>query len=101
MSHTRELEQARADLIPHDPQDDKPESNLPPDPDGMNADRAEWAHRAVLAFETATGTDREDALCDLLADLMHWCNVYGQDFDHELGRARMHYEAETEPEQSR
>ena len=72
--------------------------SLPPDPDGQNADRAEWAHRAVLAFENATGTDREDALADLLADLMHWCNVYGQDFDRELCQARSHYQAETEPE---
>ena len=74
---------------------DRGESHMPPHPDGKNAARAEWAHRAVLTFEGATGADREDALCDLLSDLMHWCNVYGQDFDRELRRAREHYAAET------
>lgn len=47
----------------------QPAATLPPDPEGENDNRAEWAHRAILAFESATGTDREDALCDLLADL--------------------------------
>jgi len=74
------------------------ESSLPPDPEGQNADRAEWAHRAILAFESATRTEREDALADLLCDLMHWANVYGQDFDRELSRATDSYAEEIEPE---
>lgn len=71
---------------------------LPPDPDGQNDERAEWAEQAIEAFESATRADREDALCDLLADLMHWADRNGQDFDSQLDRARMHYAAETEPE---
>ena len=72
-------------------------SSLPPDPEGQNADRAEWAHRAILTFEDATGTEREDALADLLCDLMHWADVYGQDFDRELSRATDYYSEETDP----
>jgi hypothetical protein len=75
-----------------------PVTSMPPDPDEKNMERAEWAHRAILAFESATGTDREDALADLLGDLMHWSNVYGQDFDRELDRARRHYASETTTE---
>lgn len=71
---------------------------LPPDPEGQNDERAEWAHRAILAFEGATGTDREDALADLLCDLMHWANVYGQDFERELSRATDSYSEETQAE---
>ena len=105
-----EIIKARAGIIPHDPQDDEPDSyveekddplvqsSLPPDPEGQNADRAEWAHRAILAFESATRTEREDALADLLCDLMHWANVYGQDFDRELSRATDSYAEEIEPE---
>lgn len=68
---------------------------LPPDPEGMNDNRAAWAADALTCFRTATGTDAEDAVCDLLTDLMHWCDRNGQDFGHELTRAEDHYAAET------
>jgi hypothetical protein len=68
---------------------------LPPDPEGMNDRRAAWAGQAIAAFIAATGTDQEDAVCDLLADLMHWCDRHGQDFGHEQARAQDHYDAET------
>jgi len=66
----------------------------------MNNSRAAWAGQAVSAFIAATGTDREDAVGDLLADLMHWCDRSGQDFTHELARATDHYGAETLGEES-
>ena len=69
---------------------------LPPDPEEMNDKRADWAASAIDDFGQQTGTDLEDAVSDLLADLMHWCDRNGQDFEHELRRARQHYEAETE-----
>jgi hypothetical protein len=71
---------------------------LPPDPENMNDARAHWALAALHAFHTATGVDEEDALPDLLCDLMHLADRKGWDFDPELERARMHYEAETLPE---
>jgi len=73
---------------------------LPPDPDGQNEDRAKWAGVALDAFIVETGTDREDALADLLCDLMHWANVYGQDFDRGLSRATDSYAEEIAPESS-
>src|SRR4051812_22225491 len=42
---------------------------LPPDPDNMNADRAEWAAAALRHFQCTTGTDYADTLGDLLCDL--------------------------------
>ena len=72
------------------------DESLPPDPEGQNDDRAEWAEAAIVTFEEQTGTDRGDAVCDLLADLMHWGDRNGQDFTAELERAQMHYAAETD-----
>jgi hypothetical protein len=68
---------------------------IPPDPERMNDERAEWASSALAAFMSQTGTDREDAVADLLCDLMHWCDRNGQGFGRELARAQDHYAAET------
>lgn len=68
---------------------------LPPDPELQNASPARWAAATLEEFRRHTGTDFEDAVCDLLANLMHWCDRFGQDFNAELRRARNHYDAET------
>jgi hypothetical protein len=72
-------------------------SPLPPDTEGMNDARASWAAKAIAAFQEATGTDEADALCDLLADLMHWSDRKKYDFDLAFLRAQDHYHAETLP----
>jgi hypothetical protein len=69
--------------------------NVPPRLEPTNQDRAEWAEVALRAFQEATGADECDALGDLLADLMHWCDGSGYAFNHALKCARMHYDAET------
>lgn len=70
---------------------------LPPDPDSMNAMRAAWAHSALSAFVKACSTEWEDALADLLCDLIHLADRDEQlDFEQALERARSHYEAETD-----
>lgn len=53
---------------------------LPPDPDGLNGDRADWAERALEAFMEATGTDPCDAISDLVADLLHLCDRKGDTY---------------------
>lgn len=68
---------------------------LPADPENMNEDRAAWAGTALDTFQEATGTDPEDAVSDLIADLHHWCDRNGIDFNRELERAAFHYDAET------
>jgi hypothetical protein len=73
-------------------------SFLPPDPEHMNDERAAWAAQALITFIAATGTDFQDALPDLLADLMHWCDRHNVSFSAELGKAHQHYEAETQEE---
>ena len=68
---------------------------IPPDPENMNDDRAEWAAASLRHFQCTTGTDYDDALCDLLCDLMHWCDRHEFEFESALSRARNHYAAET------
>jgi len=60
----------------------------------FNEDRATWAHAALRSFQWETGSDFTDALADLMADLMHWCDRYGFEFNDELERAREHYATE-------
>ena len=68
---------------------------LPPDPDGMNIARIEWAGMALAAFQDVCRTDDEDALTDLLADLMHWADRNGGKFGRAMRLARQHYIEET------
>ena len=68
---------------------------LPPDPDGKNNDRAAWAKVALDAFMKETGTDLEDALCDLLCNLMHLSDREPFDFEAALIHATDLYLAET------
>ena len=74
---------------------------LPPDPEKMNGDRAEWAGAALRHFQCSTGTEYEDSLGDLLCDLMHWCDRNNFDFEAALFRAQGHYAAETGHDLSR
>ncbi len=71
---------------------------LPPDPEEKNDERAEWAHACIELFRQQTGADLEDALCDLLADLAHWCDRNNLNFVAELRRGRFHYDEETDNE---
>lgn len=77
-------------------------NNLPPDPDEMNNDRATFAKRALESFAHITGTDWEDALADLLCDLMHLVDRDDafDSFDAALDTAKQHYQAETTEEQT-
>ena len=70
---------------------------LPPDPEGMNDRRSEWAGDALRTYQDVTGCDDGDALGDLLANLMHFSDRENYDFDLALGRARWHYQAEVTP----
>lgn len=67
----------------------------PLDPESMNRDRAEWAASCIRHFQCQTGADWDDAVCDLLCDLTHFCDREGFDFYEELVRAQRHYAAET------
>lgn len=69
--------------------------DIPADPEGRNDERASWAGVAIAAFRDLTNCDQEDAVSDLMANIMHFCDRNGMSFSAELQRARMHYEAET------
>lgn len=76
--------------------------------DPNNADRALWGSLAVLTFASVTGqavdleVDPETVLSDLLAGLMHWCDVQETSvslvesisFESALDRAWNHYTEE-------
>lgn len=71
---------------------------LPPDPDGQNGDRAMWAENALEYFQGETGTDSEDAICDLICDLMHLCDRKPEEYgtwERGLKRGAGHYHEET------
>jgi hypothetical protein len=73
---------------------------LPPDSEGMNDNRAVLAGKALDAFIASSGADEEDAVGDLLVDLMHWCDRNNYDFDLAFDRALSQYEAETATKQA-
>ncbi len=72
-----------------------PAKPLSPDPQRRNARRARRAAAAIAAYQRQTGAGTTDAVSDLLTDLMHWCDQFGQAFPEELHRARSHYAVET------
>ena len=46
----------------------------------LNEKRASWAEAALKAFETESGTEGEDSVSDLIANLGHLCSQRGIDF---------------------
>jgi hypothetical protein len=68
---------------------------MKPDPDGKNQQRAYWAWRAIDTFQSLTGSADEEALQDLLCDLMHFADFTVNNFEGALFRARFHYKCET------
>jgi hypothetical protein len=77
-----------------------PNKPIPPDPDDQNDDRSDWAEAALVTFAEQTGTDEEDAVADLLCDLMHFCDRHGLEFRDELARGEGNYEEETGEERT-
>jgi hypothetical protein len=74
---------------------------LPPDPEGMNDERAAWAGAALSRFmEVIRSTDIEHVVSNLLTDLMHWSDRNNCDFNDAFNLARLYYEDETTPELS-
>jgi hypothetical protein len=60
----------------------------------QNMRRAVTAARSLGRFQTIAKADDEDALSDLLANLMHLCDIDGTSFAKELSRATRHYRIE-------
>ena len=55
--------------------------------------RAQKGYDVIAAFSNG-GMDYDDALAELLQNLMHWAEADGQNFDNELQRATQHYIAQ-------
>lgn len=52
--------------------------SLPPDPDGMNEERALWADACIDLMSTQTGCEPgQEALGDLLCNIFHWGDRHG------------------------
>jgi len=63
--------------------------------DEMNAQRSLWAGTALAVHQKDTGADDDAILWELLANLMHWTDRNGKDFDEALVEARGLYEIDT------
>jgi len=50
-----------------------------------------WAAESLILHQDNTNSDDDDAVADLLADLMHYCEFHGLDFKDELRRAEDNY----------
>jgi hypothetical protein len=63
-----------------------------------NYHRAAWANTAVKAFALETGlslpTEREEAICDLITNLLHLAHQTSCDAQMVLDRAFSHYQDE-------
>ena len=70
---------------------------LPPDPELMNDERAEWAESVLDLYQRITRCDREPALRDLLCGMMHWCDRNNENFDESLAWAEDYYYEDTLP----
>lgn len=64
--------------------------------DQMTAQAARSAGNAAraLAGEYQAGRSNDEALTDILTDLMHWADCYAEDFEDRLRVARTYFEAE-------
>ncbi len=53
------------------------------------------AETAIHTYNRSVGVEAHDeALIDLLTDLMHWADGIGLDFQKSIDHARFHYDAE-------
>lgn len=59
-----------------------------------NVERVEIAARALESITDFEACDLTEAVTDLLANLIHFCEAYSIDFDARLEMARMHFDAE-------
>jgi hypothetical protein len=66
--------------------------------DPTNADRAARGAFLVNAYIDELGGDGQNALRDMLADLMHYASANGLDFEDEARIARGHFDAEVREE---
>ena len=87
--------------LPKGPEFTKLNQDMPTCPDALRRHRSalaallahlkENASRSILSDPTP-----EEAITDLLADLMHLCSQNGMDFDRYLASAMVHHMMETE-----
>lgn len=59
--------------------------------EGEMPDAVKWASESLILHQDNTNSDDEDAVADLLADLMHYCEHHGLDFEGELRRGSDSY----------
>ncbi len=73
--------------------------------DVKNAQRAEWAYKALQKFASIVNPgafkndeDHEDLVMDLICDLRHYCDAAGFVFDDLVERSYGHYVEELREE---
>ena len=63
-----------------------------------NADRPGWGGAIARVYGGSTDGYEEDVICDLVADLMHYAEMMGQDALEQIKRAIYHWYAEKNDE---
>lgn len=63
--------------------------------DEDNASRVARADKIINLAHSLQGGDYQDALCDLLTDLMHWSKNTGTNFRKVLKLAKVHFDVES------
>ena len=57
-------------------------------------------YRTTLVYQQYTGSERETVVIDMLADLMHYADEYGDDFADALRIATNHHTEEIQEAQN-
>ena len=65
------------------------------DPDDMNLKRTNWGHDLCAKIMELTGTDKEDAPGDAIANILHAAHDIGLDPAMVMRQAVSHFNAET------
>jgi hypothetical protein len=60
----------------------------------QNRRRTDMGKHLLDLYAMRSGTDREDQLTDVLADLMHMAKQTNSEFNEQLSRARRNFNAE-------
>ena len=63
-------------------------------PRNKHAGRIKQAQIALAAYKKQGGVDPDCLVRDLMADLGHWCDKHGLDWDNEVRIARDNYRCE-------
>lgn len=76
----------------------KKKTVLPPDPEGLNNDRATWGGYAILMHAHLSNATKAEAPADLICNILHWCDRNRRDYEEVLMQGLSYYTRDTDTE---